>query len=127
MAKGINDPSQDPYLIEAADRMRTVVEDWEWTVESGVMLVQLLQIYEIVFNDGFVLNGDTTETVIGVADASAIVAAIAPSPKDAGWEWWSRRAAASTGLRFPEGLADELMTRIGRHPTVAAVPDWPAR
>jgi hypothetical protein len=125
MGTGTRSPSEDPYLIDAARRMQTIVEDCEWTVETGVMLVQLLQVYEVVFIDGFILNGDDTGTVVGVADASAIVAAIAPWPENAGWEWWSRRAASSTGLHFPEGLANELMTRISRHPSVAAVPDWP--
>lgn len=121
MSEVIGDPSQDPYVRDAAFHLRPIVNEWEWSEEAGVGLIRIIQIYEFVFVDGFVLNGDDPETVVGVADACAIVAAISSAPEGADWKWWSRRASTSRGLRFEEGFVDDLVRRIASHSTVAHV------
>lgn len=111
------------YLCDAAQHLRCVTDEWEWDIQTGLMLREMLLAYEIVFADGFVLNGDDHLTMLGRDDACKIIGMVAKSPLPNDWRWWHLETGRT--LSWPEGFAHAIMGRIAKHPTVAAVPGWP--
>lgn len=115
--------SGDPVLQEVVRRLRPIVADWEWSVEAGVTLVEILHLCEIAFSDGFVINGDEHVTTLGRAGACWVVASVARDAEKHDWKWWSRRAHTRRDIVYPEGFFDQLVKRLAGHPSVLRVCD----
>lgn len=96
------------YLLECARRLDSVLHSVGWSVELGLALVSLLNACSVRFRDGFVVNeGPRMETLIGYAEAEAIVAAICSRP-DEDAEWWRNVRLGPGRPDVPDELYEDL-------------------
>ncbi|MEQ8278476.1 MAG: hypothetical protein RMA76_32025 [Deltaproteobacteria bacterium] len=102
-------------------RLAPILTDYAWSFEKGIAVMHFLHQYHVVFEDGFSMNGDRHNEVLGFAEASELVSRLCGNPKKSPTWWKSRAPAGLVSSRRLADLLDELVVLFEFDPGVRGV------
>ena len=114
----MNDEDLSSYLVNVAERIGQILEPLEWNTDRAVALGHILHLYEIRCADGFIMNGDSEESILGYSDAAKILARICDNPRRTWEHWHSTLPSASEVSSRYAAESEFLVMRIRASPYV---------
>lgn len=105
-------PTDDPVVKEMIHRLKAPLDTVEWNVDRGFALGRLLEDMRLEFEDGFVFNGDDSDSVVGRQDVAAILSELCLEPRMGWHDWYSLVGSNSRAPEDLDALLDELRVRL---------------